>query len=175
MKCQAQATERAPLSSTVRARMKPHGRIVLASAAFSVALAAALAAFALAATYWLESVPAADSSSDGDVRGAGVMLVVGVPIALILSFLVALPFTYVAWERRPISWRQVLAMVIAASVTPAVPLAYVGMGLSFVPLGRYMSAFAVMTLVAVVVFGLSASTWWFVAPRALTTRSSGPC
>ena len=152
--------------------MKPHGRIVLAAAAFSTSVALALFCLSLVALYWLQNEPPMDPPDNGPIRGLRVMFVVGIPASFVVSLLVAVPYTYVAWARRPVTRLQVAGLVAAASIAPALPLAYVGLGLKFSPINEFLGAFCSVFAAAALVFGFAATMWWLSAPRALTTRSS---
>ena len=79
-----------------RARMKPHGRIVLAAGAFSASVALGILALSLADLYWLQNEPPTDPPDNGPIRGLGLILFVGIPASLVVSFLIAVPYTYLA-------------------------------------------------------------------------------
>ena len=118
--------------------------------------------------------PPTDPPDNAPIRALGLIFVFGIPAAFLLSLLVAVPFTYLSWKRRPIRKSQVSILACAAAFAPVVPLAYVAMGLTFAPFANFLVACLYILVVSTLVFGIPAVAWWYVAPRALTMRWSGP-
>lgn len=101
-------------------------------------------------------------------------MVLGAPTAFVASLLVSVPFTYISWKRRPVSKSQIATLAGAAALAPVIPLAYVGMGMTFSAVPLFLLACLLILATTVVLFGIPAIAWWLVAPRALTMRWSGP-
>lgn len=148
----------------------PHGRLVLAAVAYSTTLALSIAILTSLGLFLLYTAMPIGLAASGPTRGLGSMLL-ATPAALFLSLLGSVPFTYIAWKRRPVSKFDTAKLVGAAAIAPAVPLAYVSMGTTFQSLTIFLTGGLALALVGAFVFGLPAVAWWFAAPPGLTTRS----
>jgi hypothetical protein len=137
-------------------RAMPHSRLVAAAATYSLVLALSIMGLALVGLYWLQSEPPVNPPDNAPLRGLGLVMVFGAPMAFAVSLLVSVPFTYISWKRRPVSRPQIATLVGAAALAPVVPLAYVGMGMTFSPIATFLVACLGVLPISTVVFGLPA-------------------
>ena len=151
----------------------PHGRLIRAAVIYSLVLALVVAGMAVVSALFFVFWPPLDGPPDnGPIRGAGVLLLIGAPAAFVTSLFLAVPLTYLTWRRRPIN-KVSLAMLVGVSATAAAfPLAYVGMGLTFLPHDQFAAAYATFFATFAFLFGIPSVAWWLAAPRDLTGRSA---
>lgn len=150
----------------------PHRRLIGAAVIYSLVLALLVAGMAVACLLFFMSWSPLDGTPDNaPIRGAGALLLIGAPASFVASLFLAVPLTYLAWRRRPIS-KASLALLVGVSATAAAfPLAYVGMGLTFSPHDQFAAAYATFIATFAFVFGTPSVAWWFAAPCDLTARS----
>jgi hypothetical protein len=152
----------------------PHGRLVGAAVIYSIVLALLVAGMAVAGLLYFMSWSALDGPPDnGPIRGAGALLLIGAPASFVASLLVTVPITYLSWWRRPITKTGLAKLVAVSAAAAALPLAYVGMGLSLSPYVLFAVAYGSLYAMFVFLLGIPSVAWWFAVPRDLTGRSGG--
>jgi hypothetical protein len=95
-----------------------------------------------------------------------VLIFFGVPATFFLSLLVSVPYTYLAWARRPVPKVRVAKLVAAASIALAIPIAYVGLGMRFSPACEFAGAACLVFGIAALILSSAAAVWWFSMPRS---------
>ncbi len=148
--------------------MYPHMRILLASLAYSFLVAAAIASAAYVSALYLGSLPVTEPIDNAPIRGAGVLLYVGTPLAFLLSMAISIPLSYSAWRQRPIRGARVAALVLGTSLVLALVLAYAAGALGGSIL-MFAAAAAIIFAGFSVVLGAAALAWLRLMPSALTS------
>jgi hypothetical protein len=152
----------------------PHVRLVGAAVIYSLVLALSGAGVAVADLLYLISWSPLDGPPDhGTIRKAGEVLFIGAPASFVASLLLTVPLTYLSWRRRPITKASVATLVGVSAAAAALPLAYIAMGLTFVPWTIFSVVYALLGAHFLFVFGTPSVAWWFAAPRDLTGRQGG--
>ena len=137
--------------------MYPHGRLLLASIAFSGVLGALVALAGVVTGFLLWSEPPVDPLDDAPIRAVGAIIYMVAPIVAVGSLLLSIPASYFQWGRPRFPFLRISLACGAISIIVVGALLLTGPTLG--------STFVIVVLFALLMT-VSAWFWRLALPRS---------